>query len=117
MFPVETGDIRVAAHPQPRSCGILQVVEPDPGTRIQCEHPMIDLYNNDTNQLIGSITEAELQVLVDRLEEESETDQDYYIDQATIDMLGDGTTTDHLLQTLRNALGSADGVEVRWQRR
>jgi hypothetical protein len=81
------------------------------------QQPMIDLYNNDTNQLVGSITEADLQVLVDRLEEESETDQDYYIDQATIDMLGDGTSTDHLLQTLRNALGSADGVEVRWQRR
>ena len=37
---------------------------------------------------------------------ESETDQDYFIDQATIDLLGDGTATDHLLQTLRNALGS-----------
>ena len=78
---------------------------------------MIDLYNNDTDQLIGSITEAELQVLINRLEEESESDQDYYIDQATIDLLGDGTATDHLLQTLRDALGSADGVEIRWQRR
>ena len=80
-------------------------------------HLMIDLYNNDTRQLIGSITEAELQVLVDRLEEESKTDRDYYIDRATIDLLGDGTATDHLLQTLRDALGSADGVEIRWERR
>ena len=78
---------------------------------------MIDLYNNDTNQLIGSITEAELLVLIDRLEEESPTDHDYYINQETLDLLGDGTATDHLLQTLRNALGSADGVEIRWQRR
>jgi hypothetical protein len=31
---------------------------------------MIDLYNNETNQLIGSITDADLQVLVDTLEEE-----------------------------------------------
>lgn len=77
---------------------------------------MIDLYNNDTNQLIGTITEAELQVLIDRLEEESRTDQDYYIDRATIDLLGDGTATDHLLQTLRQALGASDGVEIRWQR-
>jgi hypothetical protein len=78
---------------------------------------MIDLYNNATNQLIGSISEAELQVLVDRLEEESDTDQDYYIDQATIDLLGDGSATDHLLNTLRSALGSAEGVDIRWQRR
>jgi hypothetical protein len=78
---------------------------------------MIDLYNNETNELVGSITDAELQVLIDRLEEESETDQDYYIDQATIDLLGDGTATAHLLDVLRRALGSSDGVEVRWARR
>jgi hypothetical protein len=78
---------------------------------------MIDLYNNDTNQLLGSITEADLQVLVDGLEEESSTDQDYYIDRATIDLLGDGRATDHLVGLLRRALGSSDGIEIRWQRR
>ena len=30
---------------------------------------MIDLYNSETNQLIGSITESELQTLADALEE------------------------------------------------
>jgi hypothetical protein len=78
---------------------------------------MIDLFIKDTNQLIGSITDAELQLLIDRLEEESETDQDYFIDRATIDLLGDGTATDHLLQTLRTAVGTSDGVEIRWERR
>jgi hypothetical protein len=78
---------------------------------------MIDLFNKDTNQLVGSITDAELQTLIDRLEEESKTDQDYFIDRATIDLLGDGTATDHLLHTLRNALGSSDGVDIRWERR
>jgi len=28
MFPVETGGMRVAAHPQPMSCGILHVSNP-----------------------------------------------------------------------------------------
>jgi hypothetical protein len=78
---------------------------------------MIDVYNNETNELIGSITEADLHVLTDGLEEESEDDQDYFIDQATIDVLGDGRATEHLLGLLRKALGSADGVEIRWQRR
>jgi hypothetical protein len=78
---------------------------------------MIDLYNATTNTLIGSITQSELQTLVDRLEEESTTDRDYYIDQATIEMLGDGNATDHLLQLLRAALGSDEGVEIRWQQR
>jgi len=78
---------------------------------------MIDVYNAATNELVGSITEADLQVLVGGLEEESPQDQDYYIDAATIDLLGDGRATDHLLGLLRKALGTSDGVEIRWQRR
>ena len=78
---------------------------------------MIDVYNDATNQLIGSITEPELQVLVDHLEEESTEDTDYYIDAGTIDLLANGAATDHLIQLLRTALGTADGVDIRWQRR
>jgi hypothetical protein len=78
---------------------------------------MIDVYDNATNVLIGSITEADLKVLRDGLEEESEDDRDYYIDQPTIDVLGDGRATEHLMMLLRKALGSAEGVEIRWERR
>ena len=78
---------------------------------------MIDLYDAATNQLVGTITEADLQVLMDALEEESSEDQDYYIDEATIDLLAVHEAPDGLLQLLRSALGSSDGVEIRWQRR
>jgi hypothetical protein len=78
---------------------------------------MIDLYNNDTNELIGSITEADLKVLADHLEEESLEDRDYYIDRATIDVIADGQATEHLLTLLRKAVGSSEGIEIRWQRR
>jgi len=78
---------------------------------------MIDLYNNATDQFLGSITETELQLLIDSFEEESLEDQDYYIDKATIDFLADGRATDHLLDLLRRALGSEEGVELRWLRR
>ncbi len=78
---------------------------------------MIDLYDVATNRLIGSVTEADLQVLVEGLEEESSQDQDYYIDKATIDLLADGRATEHLVGLLRKALGSNDGVEIRWRRR
>jgi hypothetical protein len=78
---------------------------------------MIDVYNNDTNELIGTITEADLKVLADHLEEESSEDQDYYIDQATIDVIGDGQATEHLMNLLRKALGGAESVDIRWQRR
>jgi len=78
---------------------------------------MIDLFNGDTNELIGSITESDLKTLQDALEEESEDDHDYFIDAATIDILGDGRATEHLLHLLRTAVGSGDGLEIRWQRR
>ena len=78
---------------------------------------MIDLYNATTNQLIGSITEADLKVLIDGLEEESENDQDYFIDSATIDMLADGSATTHLVGLLRAAVGSSEGVDIRWKKR
>jgi hypothetical protein len=78
---------------------------------------MIDVYNNDTNALIGTITEADLKVLADHLEEESADDRDYYIDAATIDVIGDGQATEHLLSVLRKALGTAEGVDIRWERR
>jgi hypothetical protein len=78
---------------------------------------MIDLYNATANQLLGSITESDLKVLVDALEEEGVNDQDYYIDRATIDVIADGRATEHLVGLLRKAVGAGDGVDIRWQRR
>lgn len=78
---------------------------------------MIDLYDLEGDRLIGSITDADLKVLSDALEEESSTDQDYYIDAATIDVIGDGRATEHLLHVLRDALGSRQGMDIRWARR
>jgi hypothetical protein len=78
---------------------------------------MIDLYDAATNQLLGNITEADLKVLVDALEEEGLDDQDYYIDRATVDVIADGKATEHLLGLLRKALATGDGVDIRWQRR
>jgi hypothetical protein len=78
---------------------------------------MIDIYNAATNQLLGTITEADLKVLVDALEEEGVNDQDYFIDAATIDVIADGKATEHLVALLRKAVAATDGVDIRWQRR
>ena len=56
-------------------------------------------------------------VLIDALEEESEDDTDYYIDAATIDVIADGRASDHLVHLLRTALGTSEGVDIRWTRR
>lgn len=78
---------------------------------------MIDLYNAATNQLVGSISEDELEVLLQGLEEESSQDQDYYIEAATIDLLAEDGASEELLGLLRAALGSSEGVDIRWERR
>lgn len=78
---------------------------------------MIDLYVKGTEKKLGSITEADLKVLVDGLEEESADDRDYFIDLATIDVLADGRATEHLVKLLREAVGNDPGVEIRWERR
>jgi len=78
---------------------------------------MIDLYNDTTGEALGPITEADLKVLMDALEEESLTDQDYFITAATLDVIADGRATDYLVAMLRKALGTSDGVDIRWARR
>lgn len=79
---------------------------------------MIDLINTETNVNVGSITDAELQLLTDHLEKESDRDTDYYFDKNTIDLLAEGgQATDHLLALLRAAIGAEEGVELRWERR
>lgn len=79
---------------------------------------MIDLYNKDTNVMVGSITEAEMALLDSHLEKESDRDTDYYFDLNTVSLLADnGEATDHLLNLLRTAIGSTEGVELRWERR
>ena len=77
---------------------------------------MIDLYNAATNELLGTISEADLQVLIDKLEEESEEDQDYYIDADTLDLLAEDGAPEQLVGLLRGALGSSEGIDIRWER-
>ena len=78
---------------------------------------MIDVYKQASNELVGSITEADLKVLSDALEEEGVDDQDYYITAATIDVIADGRATEHLIGLLRKALGTSEGIDIRWLRR
>ena len=77
---------------------------------------MIELRDKNANDLIGTIDDEELQFLVDDLEEESETDHDYYIDADTIDMLEADGAPASLVSLLRRVLGSEDGVEIVWRR-
>ena len=78
---------------------------------------MIRLRNKETGTELGSITEEDLQFLIDNLEEEWEEDQDYYLNRQTLEMLESHGASASLVQMLKSAMGDRDDVEVEWSRR
>ena len=78
---------------------------------------MVELRDKETGRVLGSITEDQLQFLIDQLEEESSGDKDYYINSATLDMFEEAGIDSQLLSLLRAALGSRDSMEIEWSRR
>jgi hypothetical protein len=77
---------------------------------------MIQLHDRETGVFLGTITAAQLQFLIDQLEEESIDDTDYYIDQATLDLFEEVGAEADLLALLRQALGTREGIEIVWSR-
>ena len=77
---------------------------------------MIQLHDAESGAPIGPITDAQLEFLVDRLEEESPDDRDYYINRATVDGFEEEGADAALVALLRKALGERDEMEIRWTR-
>ena len=75
---------------------------------------MIRLHDAERGTPLGSITEKQLQFLIDELEEVSSTDRDYYIDAATVDMLEADGADPALVGLLRTALAGREGMDIRW---
>ena len=74
---------------------------------------MFTIYDEATDAIYGTLDETQLQFLMDHLEEESAEDTDFYINQATVDMLEqDGA--DAALVKLRTALGGREDMDIRW---
>jgi hypothetical protein len=65
---------------------------------------MTRLYDNESGELIGTITAADLRFLIDQLEEEDSEDQDYYIDVATHVWFEEQGADSVLITLLREAL-------------
>ena len=77
---------------------------------------MIELRDKETGAFLGTITEAQLQFLIDQLEEESRTDKDYYINRDTLDVFQGQGIDQTLLTLLRQALGTRQEMEIEWLR-
>jgi hypothetical protein len=77
---------------------------------------MIALRDKDTGADIGTISEEELQFLVDQLEEEYAEDRDYYINGTMLDVMRQNGADPGLIDLISKAIGGRDGVEVEWSR-
>jgi hypothetical protein len=75
---------------------------------------MIQLRNKDTSAPIGEITEEQLDFLVDMLEEEDSEDQDYWIDEMTLQYFQENGADLALIKLLQDAIGESEGIEIEW---
>ncbi len=75
---------------------------------------MIQLKETASGEMLGEISEEDLQVLIDALVEETETDTDYYINRLTLDMLKEKGASDALMALLEKALGEREDMDIEW---
>jgi hypothetical protein len=75
---------------------------------------MIQLRNKDTSAAIGEITEEQLDFLIDMLEEEGVEDQDYWIDEMTLQYFQENGGDPALIKLLQDAIGENEGIEIEW---
>jgi hypothetical protein len=77
--------------------------------------PMPRLYFPDSGETIGEISGEQLQFLIDQLEEENLDDQDYYINQDTIEMFRERGCDAELLGLLEKAIGDQEDIDIAWE--
>ncbi len=77
---------------------------------------MVTLFDSETDQPVGQISEAQLRFLMNHLEEESTEDRDYYISQDEIEVLQEAGADPGLVKILSSALAGREGAELRYVR-
>jgi len=70
----------------------------------------------DSDRSLGVISDADVKLLVDQLEEEDIADDDYFIDSATVSILESAGASSTLVNMLLGAIGDSDGIDVRWEK-
>lgn len=75
---------------------------------------MVNLRDKSTGIHIGTITEEQLQFLVDQLEEEWLEDQDYSITSLLLSVFEAEGKQPELVAMLKAALGEREEMEVVW---
>jgi hypothetical protein len=75
---------------------------------------MITLYDAGSGAKVGRITEAQLQAMIDWMEEESEDDRDYFISSEELELMAEDGVDPTLIDVLRQALAGREEMDIRY---
>jgi len=78
---------------------------------------MIQLFDARSGAHLGDVSEEHLAFMRTQLEEESVEDQDYYINGDTLDLFARRGADPALVALLRQALGTQEDMDIRWEPR
>ncbi len=73
------------------------------------------LYIKDSGELLGTVSEEQLDELIDLLEEEDTNDHDYYVDKDVLAFLEEEGADEAILALLRPHVSDDEGVEIEWR--
>jgi hypothetical protein len=76
---------------------------------------MIKLYDGDSEREIGEITEAQLEILLEQLVEETLDEYTYNINPAVISSLEANGVEPVLIELLKTGLGGRTSMELRYE--
>ena len=74
------------------------------------------IYNKQTGALLGTVSDADIKVLIDQLEEEDLGDDDYFMDLDTVDIIESAGASQAIVKLLRDAIGNGEGIDIRWEK-
>ncbi|EIM02151.1 hypothetical protein UUA_02636 [Rhodanobacter thiooxydans LCS2] len=76
----------------------------------------IRISEKESGRTLGNISERDLEILIDHMEEESSTDQDYFVEHTAIDALERLGASSEFIALLRRATGTSAGIDIVWSR-
>lgn len=69
----------------------------------------------DTDDEIGTISDAQKKFLAEQLEADHEEDTDHFIDRETLELMSDNGADPELLAMLEKAIGDDDEMKIAWE--
>ena len=77
---------------------------------------MVQLFNAETGEHIGEISQAQLEFLVAQMEEEHPEDQDYYLNADLLEARREQGADPALLDLLYKAMAGREEMNIRWSK-